>query len=190
MAKWTTAETVALCNLVKTHGFKWTLIASDFTNRTPAQVRTHWTFVCNSEGRANAGYARNRCGKCGQYKRGHVCGKNEVSPRQIAALVRSRRCNLPTSSKTTTQTQSGASSSSSTSTPASLSEPSNIPVEMESSVDDSQETCVYQPFQPRTDVESTRAQRGLRWELSGICPQRETTTSANVRMLNTFLIAS
>lgn len=91
MAPWTAAETLQLCELVKTHGFSWKAVSDNMDGRTSAQVRLRWAFVCASEAQANRGVASNRCGVCGQIKRGHVCGQDTISPRQIAASVRRKR---------------------------------------------------------------------------------------------------
>lgn len=80
MRSFTTEEDTMLEGLVAEHGPKWKIIASLLTaqgpnERTHAMVRNR--FLRRQKGKVDAaeGKARNRCGQCGQLKKGHVCTK-------------------------------------------------------------------------------------------------------------------
>lgn len=70
---WGAEEDRQLVLAVKRHGQKWRLIEKQFPNRGNQQVRCRWYRLQAGKKAADLGMARNRCRKCGELKRGHVC---------------------------------------------------------------------------------------------------------------------
>jgi len=65
-----------LLRLIETSGKRWKLIAEALGNsnpRTPAMVRNRYLRIERGRWLTEQGMSKNRCGQCGQLKRGHVC---------------------------------------------------------------------------------------------------------------------
>lgn len=65
-----------LLQLIETSGKRWKLIAEALGNsnpRTPAMVRNRYLRIERGRWLTEQGMSKNRCGQCGQLKRGHVC---------------------------------------------------------------------------------------------------------------------
>jgi len=63
-----------LLNLIEDAGPKWKQIAAELPNdRTPAMVRNRFLRIKRGRWLTEQGQSKNRCGICGQLKRGHVC---------------------------------------------------------------------------------------------------------------------
>jgi len=68
-----------LLNLINTSGKRWKLIAEALgqngmsSERTPAMVRNRYLRIERGRYLTETGQSKNRCGQCGQLKRGHVC---------------------------------------------------------------------------------------------------------------------
>ena len=71
--RWEAGEDRLLAHAVNEHGQKWRLIMPLFPGRNRQQIRCRWGRIRSGMLEAKAGRARNRCRKCGQIKRGHVC---------------------------------------------------------------------------------------------------------------------
>lgn len=65
-----------LLQLIETSGKRWKLIAEALGKdnpRTPAMVRNRYLRIERGRWLTEQGMSKNRCGQCGQLKRGHVC---------------------------------------------------------------------------------------------------------------------
>lgn len=71
--RWEAAEDRALVDAIRAHGKKWGSIEHLFPGRNRQQIRCRWSRIQSGVDVAKAGKARNKCRKCGQIKRGHVC---------------------------------------------------------------------------------------------------------------------
>lgn len=84
MRSWSPEEDQLLLSLFEEQGPRWKHIAStlgDVQNRTPAMVRNRYLRILKGRKRASEGLSRNKCGRCGQLKQGHVCtAVTNVSP--------------------------------------------------------------------------------------------------------------
>jgi len=84
MRGWSPEEDELLLQLIETSGKRWKLIAEALGNanpRTPAMVRNRYLRIERGRWLTEQGMSKNRCGQCGQLKRGHVC----QAPRSNAA---------------------------------------------------------------------------------------------------------
>jgi len=76
MRGWSPEEDEMLLQLIETSGKRWKLIAEALGNsnpRTPAMVRNRYLRIERGRWLTEQGMSKNRCGQCGQLKRGHVC---------------------------------------------------------------------------------------------------------------------
>lgn len=80
MRGWSPEEDELLLQLIQTSGKRWKLIAEALgkhvgaiTPRTPAMVRNRYLRIERGRWLTERGMSKNRCGQCGQLKRGHVC---------------------------------------------------------------------------------------------------------------------
>jgi len=76
MRGWSPEEDELLLQLIETKGKRWKLIAEALGNanqRTPAMVRNRYLRIERGRYLTSHGMSKNRCGQCGQLKRGHVC---------------------------------------------------------------------------------------------------------------------
>lgn len=76
MRGWSPEEDETLLRLIETSGKRWKLIAEALGNanpRTPAMVRNRWLRIERGRWLTEQGMSKNRCGQCGELKRGHVC---------------------------------------------------------------------------------------------------------------------
>jgi len=79
MRGWSPEEDGLLLDLIQKSGKRWKLIAEalvDHTSgheRTPAMVRNRYLRIERGRELTEQGKSKNRCGQCGQLKRGHVC---------------------------------------------------------------------------------------------------------------------
>lgn len=76
MRGWTPEEDSRLLELIQESGKRWKLIAESLgpsNQRTPAMVRNRYLRIERGRWLTNNGMSKNRCGQCGQLKRGHVC---------------------------------------------------------------------------------------------------------------------
>lgn len=63
-----------LLQLIRNHGRHWKLIAEELrTMRTPAMVRNRFLRIERGREATEKGISKNKCGLCGQLKRGHFC---------------------------------------------------------------------------------------------------------------------
>jgi len=85
-------EDSKLSDLFMQHGPRWKQIAQDLSEqmgseRTAAMVRNRWLRVEKGKKEASEGKARNKCGLCGQVKKGHVCtARALVTTQQVAQI--------------------------------------------------------------------------------------------------------
>jgi len=83
MRGFSAAEDQMLNKLVETEGPRWKAIAEAMTATTPdaprtaAMVRNRFLRVQKGKKEAEQGKARNKCGLCGQLKKGHVCSADK-----------------------------------------------------------------------------------------------------------------
>jgi len=83
MRGFTPEEDQMLNTLVETEGPRWKAIAEAMTAATPdaprtaAMVRNRFLRVQKGKKEAEQGKARNKCGLCGQLKKGHVCSADK-----------------------------------------------------------------------------------------------------------------
>ena len=70
MPEWTRDEDSLLVQCVLLHGVKWKRIAKSFPSRTPHGIRCRYARLTQTNASASG---KNKCSKCGQIKRGHVC---------------------------------------------------------------------------------------------------------------------
>lgn len=83
MRGFTPEEDQMLNKLVETDGPRWKAIAEAMTAATPdaprtaAMVRNRFLRVQKGKKEAEQGKARNKCGLCGQLKKGHVCSADK-----------------------------------------------------------------------------------------------------------------
>ena len=82
---WTPLEDGLIMSGVRTSGFRWSLIAQRLPGRSGNAVRNRYHRLEKAEAQRRAARESGRkiegykCRKCGQYKRGHICGtKSEV----------------------------------------------------------------------------------------------------------------
>jgi len=89
MRPWHPAEDESLLQLIETRGAKWKLIAAALnSDRTPAMVRNRYLRIKKGRLLTEQGRSKNRCGVCGQLKRGHICTKNpQPGPSQAAVMM-------------------------------------------------------------------------------------------------------
>jgi len=76
MRGWSPEEDELLLQLIETSGKRWKLIAEALGNanpRTPAMVRNRYLRIERGRWLTEQGKSKNRCGQCGELKRGHVC---------------------------------------------------------------------------------------------------------------------
>jgi len=79
MRGWSPEEDELLLHLIASSGKRWKLIAealgahSPGLERTPAMVRNRYLRIERGRLLTEQGKSKNRCGQCGQLKRGHVC---------------------------------------------------------------------------------------------------------------------
>jgi len=77
MRGWSPEEDALLLKLIETSGKRWKLIAEALGDsaggRTPAMVRNRYLRIERGRWLTERGMSKNRCGQCGQLKRGHVC---------------------------------------------------------------------------------------------------------------------
>jgi len=76
MRGWSPEEDELLLNLIDTSGKRWKFIAEQLGNanpRTPAMVRNRYLRIERGRFLTEQGLSKNRCGQCGELKRGHVC---------------------------------------------------------------------------------------------------------------------
>jgi len=79
MRGWSPEEDELLLSLIMSSGKRWKLIAealgghSPAAQRTPAMVRNRYLRIERGRMLTEQGKSKNRCGQCGQLKRGHVC---------------------------------------------------------------------------------------------------------------------
>jgi len=79
MRGWSPEEDEMLLELIQISGKRWKHIAealgaqSPGTPRTPAMVRNRFLRIERGRWLTEQGKSKNRCGQCGQLKRGHVC---------------------------------------------------------------------------------------------------------------------
>lgn len=79
MRGWSPEEDEMLLELIQVSGKRWKYIAealgsqSPGTSRTPAMVRNRFLRIERGRWLTEQGKSKNRCGQCGQLKRGHVC---------------------------------------------------------------------------------------------------------------------
>lgn len=79
MKGWSPMEDSKLLQLIETSGKRWKLIAEALCTvcpenpRTPAMVRNRYLRIERGRWLTEQGMSKNRCGQCGQLKRGHVC---------------------------------------------------------------------------------------------------------------------
>ena len=76
MRGWSPEEDELLLNLIETSGKRWKFIAEQLGNanpRTPAMVRNRFLRIERGRFLTEQGLSKNRCGQCGELKRGHVC---------------------------------------------------------------------------------------------------------------------
>lgn len=88
MRGWSPEEDQLLLELIQTSGKRWKLIADALGRcagtgkpRTPAMVRNRFLRIERGRWLTEQGMSKNRCGQCGQLKRGHVC----QAPRALVA---------------------------------------------------------------------------------------------------------
>lgn len=71
---WSPHEDAMLLSLIEGSGKRWKQIAEILPNdRTPAMVRNRYLRIKRGRWLTEQGKSKNRCGICGQLKRGHVC---------------------------------------------------------------------------------------------------------------------
>ena len=79
MRGWSPEEDELLLHLIQVSGKRWKHIAEALgaqtpgTVRTPAMVRNRFLRIERGRWLTENGKSKNRCGQCGQLKRGHVC---------------------------------------------------------------------------------------------------------------------
>jgi len=79
MKGWSPEEDQMLLQLIDAQGKRWKVIAealgqaNDSNPRTPAMVRNRYLRIERGRWLTEMGKSKNRCGQCGQLKRGHVC---------------------------------------------------------------------------------------------------------------------
>lgn len=76
MRGWSPEEDELLLQLIESSGKRWKLIAEALGNanpRTPAMVRNRYLRIERGRWLTERGMSKNRCGQCGELKRGHVC---------------------------------------------------------------------------------------------------------------------
>ena len=76
MRGWSPEEDEMLLQPIETSGKRWKLIAEALGTsnpRTPAMVRNRYLRIERGRWLTEQGMSKNRCGQCGQLKRGHVC---------------------------------------------------------------------------------------------------------------------
>lgn len=83
MRGWSPEEDELLLKLIQTSGKRWKLIAEALGNsneslgnsnpRTPAMVRNRFLRIERGRYLTEKGMSKNRCGQCGELKRGHIC---------------------------------------------------------------------------------------------------------------------
>lgn len=76
MRGWSPEEDELLLQLIQASGKRWKLIAEALGNsnpRTPAMVRNRYLRIERGRMLTEQGKSKNRCGQCGELKRGHVC---------------------------------------------------------------------------------------------------------------------
>jgi len=88
MRGWSPEEDQLLLQLIQTSGKRWKIIAEALGKcagggapRTPAMVRNRFLRIERGKWLTERGMSKNRCGQCGQLKRGHVC----QAPRALVA---------------------------------------------------------------------------------------------------------
>ena len=74
--KWTPEETRQLVRLVREIGTKWKCIGR-LMGRNQVSTRHHYYRFCMGDVDKQLGIAKNRCRKCGQLRRGHICRPTE-----------------------------------------------------------------------------------------------------------------
>lgn len=82
MKSWTPDEDAELLHLIETSGKHWKHIASALKpyDRTPAMVRNRFLRIKRGRWLTEQGRSKNRCGVCGELKRGHVCKSVLIPP--------------------------------------------------------------------------------------------------------------
>jgi len=77
MRPWSPEEDALLLDIVKTAGKRWKIIAEQLSDanhsRTTAMVRNRYLRIERGKELTERGISKNRCGRCGEIKRGHVC---------------------------------------------------------------------------------------------------------------------
>lgn len=76
MRGWSPEEDELLLMLIDTSGKRWKFIAEQLGTanpRTPAMVRNRFLRIERGRQLTEQGLSKNRCGQCGELKRGHVC---------------------------------------------------------------------------------------------------------------------
>jgi len=75
MRAWVPEEDKELIELIKVHGKRWKEIAALLKpgDRTAAMVRNRWFRIQRGQALTKEGKSKNRCGVCGELKRGHIC---------------------------------------------------------------------------------------------------------------------
>lgn len=79
MRGWSPEEDEMLLQLIEGSGKRWKLIAEALgaanpgNPRTPAMVRNRYLRIERGRWLTEQGMSKNRCGQCGELKRGHVC---------------------------------------------------------------------------------------------------------------------
>jgi len=82
MRPWVAEEDEELLRLIASQGAKWKLIAAALRpyDRTPAMVRNRYLRIKRGRWLTEQGRSKNRCGVCGQLKRGHICKGTQQDP--------------------------------------------------------------------------------------------------------------
>ncbi len=92
MRGWTPEEDEMLQRLILKLGKRWKLIAEELkpNDRTPAMVRNRYLRIERGKELTQRGESKNRCGQCGELKRGHICSvpRASVAASQIAQEIR------------------------------------------------------------------------------------------------------
>lgn len=73
---WTAEEDATLLRLIEIDGKRWKQISTALQplgDRTPAMVRNRYLRIKRGRWLTEQGKSKNRCGLCGELKRGHVC---------------------------------------------------------------------------------------------------------------------
>lgn len=81
METWTGQEDALLLRLVQRHGTSWKTIGKCMPDRTASSMRNRYKRIVNGQHEGG----KNRCHKCGQIKRGHICGRVDDDCESIAS---------------------------------------------------------------------------------------------------------